>query len=345
MREKWIDFLKAVATIAVVQNHLPRAIRLNATTYIIFSVSLFILLGGGTAAISLEHEISLDYKSYVLKKMKRILLPYVIATCGYVLFENGKLDFSYLMVKILTFSEGSLGHMYYLVFYLELTLIAPVLVRIYKVCEKNEFMQMVLLVCSLILSYLFTNYTYCDKFLSAGRYLFGGNYFFLFNLGIYLYFHIRILEKIRAKIIGILLSLVMLGYMVYKQWCLEWWSNPPNEKVMIYTVVIYILGYSSFTLMQKIFEGKRIMVWADRVLNPFILIGRYSFYVYLWHMIIIDMFGARGMYDKGSIGIIEKLIINGFILFLPCLDCIVYEEIKKVFLKYFGFKKQNLEKC
>ena len=87
------------------------------------------------------------------------------------------------------------------------------------------------------------------------------------------------------------------------------------------------------------------MVWADRVLNPFILIGRYSFYVYLWHMIIIDMFGARGMYDKGSIGIIEKLIINGFILFLPCLDCIVYEEIKKVFLKYFGFKKQNLEKC
>ena len=106
---------------------------------------------GGTAAISLEHEISLDYKSYVLKKIKRILLPYVIATCGYVLFENGKLDFSYLMVKILTFSEGSLGHMYYLVFYLELTLIAPVLVRIYKVCEKNEFMQMVLLVCSLIL--------------------------------------------------------------------------------------------------------------------------------------------------------------------------------------------------
>lgn len=88
MRKKWVDFLKAIAMIAVLQDHLPAA-KLYNWRYSIFSVSLFVLLGGITAAISLEKKPSFDYGNYFWKKVRTIMLPYFVATCGYVIFDKG----------------------------------------------------------------------------------------------------------------------------------------------------------------------------------------------------------------------------------------------------------------
>lgn len=47
MRSKAIDFLKAMAIIGVLQNHLPVVARIYDATYSLFAVSLFVIMGGG----------------------------------------------------------------------------------------------------------------------------------------------------------------------------------------------------------------------------------------------------------------------------------------------------------
>lgn len=51
--------------------------------------------------------------------------------------------------------------------------------------------------------------------------------------------YIGCLQKTAAKIIIVIVGLGMLGYMIYKQWVLAWWTNPPCVKLMIYAVTIY----------------------------------------------------------------------------------------------------------
>lgn len=46
MRSKAIDFLKAMAIIGVLQNHLPVVARIYDATYSLFAVSLFVIMGG-----------------------------------------------------------------------------------------------------------------------------------------------------------------------------------------------------------------------------------------------------------------------------------------------------------
>lgn len=286
--------------------------------------------GGVTAAISLKEKPVFSYKVYLQKKARQIVFPYFIATCGYVIFELGYLDVFYMTNKLLTFSEGAMnGHMYYLSFYLELIIIAPIVVKLYKSFGQNEWMQACTLCCSAVLAYLFQHYTYLEKFALGGKFLFGGGYFFLFNLGIYIYFHIGWFQKTAAKIIIILAGTGMLGYMLYKQWMLAWWSNPPCVKLMIYAVTIFFLGYGCITLLQQL--SRYTEVFMEYLMAPFCVIGRYSLYIYLWHMLLVAWLESKGVYYRGELGIVEKLMINCFVLYFPCLICFLYKKgVKKL---------------
>lgn len=331
MRQKWIDFLKALAMIAVLQNHLPYEAKLFNDVYFIYSVSLFVLCGGVTAAISLEDKTDFEYKIYLWKKIKTIMLPYFVATCGYVIFEIGYLDVFYMINKLVNFTYGSNGHMYYLVFYFELILIAPVLVKLYKKYADNELMQIGILIFSAILAYVFEKYTYLDKFALGSKFLFGGSYFFLFSLGIYVYFHINLLDKLCVKVIMIFASIVALGIIVYRKWYLVWWSNPPSIKAIIYTMVVFSLGYSSITLLQRLIKDTRFKRLCIPLLELFCLIGKYSLYIYLWHMMLLDILLEHGILTKAGMCFGEKLVINCFILYFPCLVYILYKKRKKYF--------------
>lgn len=335
MRQKWIDFLKAIAMIAVLQNHLPQETRLYNGLYSIFSVSLFVLCGGMTAVISLENQIDFEYKAYFWKKVKQIIFPYFVATCGYTIYDLGYLDIFYMLNKLLNFSYGSNGHMYYLVFYFELILVAPILVRLYKKYEKGELIQMGILACSIILAYVFKKYTCLDKFALGSKYLFGGSYFFVFILGIYIYLHIDLLHKLTVKIIAIFMSIGAFTYIVSRGWCLAWWSNPPSVKVILYTIVVFLFNYSCFTFIQYSSEKTRLEGFIKFLVELFCVIGRYSLYIYLWHMILLDVMLKRGLLTKALMGVGEKLVINCFILYFPCLLCVLYRKGTKELRKCY----------
>lgn len=134
------------------------------------------------AVISLENQTEFEYKAYLQKKVKTIMLPYFVAICGYVIFEIGYFDVFYMFNRLVNFTYGSNGHMYYLVFYFELILIEPVLVKLYKKYENNEMIQIGILVSSAMMAYIFEKYTYLDRFILGSRYLLG-KLFFIVQFG------------------------------------------------------------------------------------------------------------------------------------------------------------------
>ncbi|MCM1121595.1 MAG: acyltransferase [Eubacterium sp.] len=335
MREQWIDFLKTLAMIAVLQNHLPENAQLYNISYSVFSVSLFVLCGGVTSVISLADQTAFEYGTYIRKKAKQILFPYFVATCGYAIYDRGGvLDVFYMFDKLINFSYGSNGHMYYLVFYIELILAAPILVRLYKKYEKRELVQVSFLVFSAMLAYVFEKYTYLDKFALGSRFLFGGSYFFVFNLGIYIYLHIDLLNKLKVKAVVAVVSICALIYIVSEEWYLVWWSNPPSVKLIIYTGVVFLLNYSCFTLVQCFLENTNLEKAVKFVIGLLCAIGRYSLYIYLWHMMLLDMLIEQGLFIKPSMAFGEKIAISCFILYFLCLICIVYKKIKDIVCGY-----------
>lgn len=326
VRFQWLDFIKAIAIIAVLQNHLPAEAKLCNELYSIFSVSLFVLCGGIASVISLQSKSNFEYETYLKTKINKIFLPYFLATCAYTIYDKGYLDVFYTFNKLVTFSAGSNGHMYYLVFYFELIMVAPILVGLYMKFEKNEFMLGFILVLSMGMSFLFYKYTYLEKFVLGARFLFGGSYFFLFNLGIYFYFHINLFNKLFTKVISIIINLSLLRYIIYKEWCLTWWSNPPTMKVIIYTVVLFLLLYNSITLLQKIPIGTKLRTFMDFIINLFCWFGRESLHIYLWHMLVMDILLNNELFDKKVMGIGKKLVVTGIIMYIPCVMHALYKK-------------------
>lgn len=334
MRSKAIDFLKAMAIIGVLQNHLPVVARIYDATYSLFAVSLFVIMGGVTSALSLDGKNIFD-KGYYWKRIKNILLPYAVAICAYVFLERGYFDIIYIFNKFIIFT----GHMYYITFFLELIMAAPVLVAIYRRCQTNKLIQLLVLASSIWLSIFFQKYTYIEKFALGGKFLFGGSYFFLFNFGIYCYYNRNLLNTITSKWVAFISGVLGLTYIIYKQWNLIWWSNPPVKEVVIYAIVIFILCYSGFGLIQSFFEKRITRVKFKDVVLPMTFIGKNSLYVYLWHVLIIDILLRKGVFSVNQMGMAKKIAVNCFILYLPCFMYVIYVRLKKYL---FNFLTEDL---
>ena len=150
----------------------------------------------------------------------------------------------------------------------------------------------------------------------------------MFSFGIYIFFHINLLDKLKIKMLLILVSLVVLRMILCRKWYLVWWSNPPSIKAMIYTIVVFLLGYSSVTLLQRVISDK--MSYTSFLLELFCVMGRYSLYIYLWHMMLLDILLKYGMLTKPGMGVGERLLINGFILYLPCVLFMLYKKGKEL---------------
>lgn len=77
-----IDFLKGIAIIAVVVDHLYLILYENQLIQNIsfYSVTLFIYISGITSYLSMDAKNIHNYNyHYVLKRLKNVLIPYVIA--------------------------------------------------------------------------------------------------------------------------------------------------------------------------------------------------------------------------------------------------------------------------
>ena len=157
----WLDLLKGIAMIAVVIDHLFYYYNnLSVQTHTGFHVSLFILLAGFTSAISIQNRGGVVNFSYILKRISRIFVPYLIATFIYC-FYNKILNPILIFQKIITFSAS--GQLYFVFFYLQLVAIS---IFIYKLInhQKTKLLDIPLVLLFFLLSLLFNRYKIINSF-------------------------------------------------------------------------------------------------------------------------------------------------------------------------------------
>ncbi len=139
-RIAWIDLLKLLAIFAVFVDHTngflytdQRVAYLSA-----FSVTLFILLSGMNSYLSYERRdqsgSEITWKNCESIKLKKLIFPYIIATACYLIFAYGVLDLRTLISSVLQFSASA--PFYFIVFYLQLVIIARPLYYLIKSTSK-----------------------------------------------------------------------------------------------------------------------------------------------------------------------------------------------------------------
>ena len=140
MKNNKIQIIRAILAIFVVLTHtLPNNMELRIILRPILNISVagFIFLSGFLTKLDIET------KAFYKKRILAVLVPYLIFSVLYSIPEImhlSLLDSLKLLAKNIITSEGKY-HLYYLVVYIQLVLVAPLLVKIAK--QKSKILDMI----------------------------------------------------------------------------------------------------------------------------------------------------------------------------------------------------------
>jgi fucose 4-O-acetylase-like acetyltransferase len=255
-RLEWLDFLKGIAIIAVVIDHAYGVFYKNILIqyHTGFAVALFVFLAGATAAMSLSRT---DTIKFYKKRLVSILIPFVIATAFFSLLENKS-----FISSLLHFNAT--GPMYFIAFFLQLILIAPLLNKL-----NFYFLPLIILIANLLNHFSFIPFLW-----GGGNKLFGGTFLLMFYLGFLFYKNIEFFNKIRFKLINIIIPIILLICFEYFKLYPVIWHNPPYLLTFIYT----------FSIFWLIFNLR--LNYQNKILKYISYCGRNSLYIFLYHPII-----------------------------------------------------------
>lgn len=138
---KWIDFLKGLAIIAVVLDHMYGTVYIDYRIQLMsfYSVTLFIILAGITSYISMEKRRISNYNfRYVITRLKPVLVKYMVATIIITTYNMRFFDLKVVLDKVLNFTAS--GPFYFIVFFCQLIIVSPIL---YLFLKKVETMKKV----------------------------------------------------------------------------------------------------------------------------------------------------------------------------------------------------------
>jgi len=274
----WLDLLKGIAMIAVIVDHLYAYYQnLSIQYHTGFHVSLFILIAGFTSAISIQNRGGVVNFSYILKRISKIFIPYLVATLIYCLYYQ-YFDLRTIFQKIITFSVA--GPFYFVFFYMQLIAISFFVYRLIN-HQKSKLFDIPLVIIFYLLSYFFNKYKIIDSFYGGSGVLFGGTFFFLYILGFFLKKYENLLHQKKTSIILLTTSLVLLTIFELYHFIPKTWSNPANNWLIIYTLVIFSLIFSMFQLFLNRFP---------KIISPITVIGKNSLSVFLYHTLFINIF-------------------------------------------------------
>ena len=137
-RIAWVDCAKFIAVIAVAVDHCSGVLYtsrlISYASY--FSVSLFVLLSGISTWISYENGKDITFRTQFQKGIKLFGL-YAIATFIVLCVVKRAFDLKTYLGYLLSFNIQ--GPYYYLVFFVQLLMIAPVFVSWCKFANSKRF--------------------------------------------------------------------------------------------------------------------------------------------------------------------------------------------------------------
>ena len=269
---KWINCGKCVAILAVLLDHTYKTLYTNSgiayASY--FSVSLFVILSGITSYVSYDRRKTFCIRNRILK----IIIPYAVATAIYQIVYNRFFDFDQYLEYLFDFNVS--GPFYFILLYIQLILISPILYKSIKKISLNKFSYMfhvVLLGFIVLISYFTTNYTNIRSVYGGGGKLFGGTYLVLFYIGMMIArrnFSWKTSKgNLLAIFISVILYLVWLIFAVKNRFALDQMLpfgnglNPPSITSGLMSVIILDMVFAIVNYCENYLNSK----WITRVVG------------------------------------------------------------------------------
>lgn len=320
-RINWIDCTRFVAITAVVVNHNARLMYQSdwIEYFSLFSVTLFILVSGVSTYFSYEkNEYKIiSFKTNLLKQrtlIKRIVIAGFINFLFVFLFSRQQETINYYYVLTLD------GMGYFVVFFIQLKIITPLLLSIFKKCDKQchpWVWHCITLFIILIVSLILMKYCRVFPFYGGGAYLFGGTYLFIYYVGIVLGSS-RIFEIKNKNIIFVIFCVSLIACMsfVYLQISSNFYFNrvfstvlgeglnPPGLFISVYSVLVLMVCYAFFTIVESI-----SVTFIKKIIICISILGRNSLYIYMYHLLIRKI--IFGLFP----GVANNLMMLRFIVF------------------------------
>lgn len=360
-RCRWIDFAKFVAIIAVMTDHMRGVLYSSDKVQIItfFSVTLFVLLMGITTYWSFECSKEQLWKK-VLVRILNMLLVYLVAVFVFYVVLNKSFDWNDYMDFVLSFNI-SLPH-YYVLLYIVLVAIAPVL---YFVIERIECFfnkQKIKHKCLLIIiaeivfgggliafSNLTDLYSNINDIYGGGGKLFGGSYLLVMYLGMLFgkyYKHIVTMKRVIRIIlfvfsilgtISMVIILVHNGYVFDRISILGTTINPPGITLIVYALLVMI----SIFFIDNLVPIERIAV-LDKIYHMFSWIGENTLYIFLYHLLFAKVLNyiLRDYIDDIPT-LIRIIILYGGMILGSILMGYLCKTLKKLLINSYTFSSKE----
>lgn len=290
----WVDFAKFMAIIAVMIDHTNGLLytdqRIAYFSY--YSVELFILMMGVTSYWSYSR-----YNGSVITKVGKgcwkISRPYLVATLIYSILIDRQFHFVNYLIRVIHFNACE--PFYYVLLYLQLLVLTPVLCAILKFVDRFKYGFLIevlgLIMVLIISSWTTNNSNILDVFGSGGK-LFGGTELVMLYIGMVFGKHC---EKISVN-----KKLLVVYWIICSALTIMWWNfisidnlqidlylpygdgfNPPSISLGLYAIfmacTIYLLGkvLNESAPFKKVFESVSVL-------------GRHTLYIFLYHCMFLD---------------------------------------------------------
>lgn len=292
-----INFLKAIAIIAVVVLHASAAVLINIdiTSYLsswtvanVFDsitrwcVPLFVIISGYLLLDPLK--LDEDYSVFYKKRLNKIVLPLIFWSLFFLILslirayiKNGEVDFYKFIIEPILYGEP-FYHMWFLFMILGLYLITPFLrIMILKITREKLFVFMIV---SYIISMIFFNYM---RYYNVNIYFIFEwiNYLPYFLTGYFLreaskrYLKLTLIVFILAIVFTVLITQYLsINYEISKQYGMYFYGYLTPNIMLMSVSLSYVLFY--YIQNNKI----RYYRWVE-------YLGRESLGVYLIHPLFI----------------------------------------------------------
>lgn len=278
-----IQICRAIAIIAVVIIHnCPQEYEgIVIRCFVNFAVALFIFLSGYLTKL-----VNNDIKIFYKKRLLRVFIPYGIWSVLYTMVSGKWNDF------VFNFITGQCCSIYYfIIVYIQLTILTPWISRLIQ--SKYWKLGFLITPISIVIEYIYTLNDNTIEF--PFNALFFVVWFIFFYLGMCIR-NDRIIITINMK------KCIFLFIIVYVVQLIETflWHNgnyamatsQMKLSVVLYSITISIIAYLWIT--------KGIKISENRISKIFIMIGNYSFGIYLTHInivliILIEVIGISFM--------------------------------------------------
>jgi len=305
-----IDVLKGISIIAVLIIHTTGIavsdLDKSSLSYIVFAVlnrfSQFAVpafIFASSMLLMYNYGDSNDWKLFYKKRFKNVLLPYIVWTIIYGIYlyviYNEPLK-SILTVENL-FLGGMFYHLYFIVIIVQLYLLFPILLYIYKLISKNTYTVVLSIVLFQMIDVIVYRY-FISKFFQNSSLLFI-TYISFIIAGMYIGENMREWGKYYdKKLLNLFFAVIVFGYL-FVDISLKAFANKQIDSNL------YNIYYYAFTLLASLF----FFALSTKILNYHALsgllasTGKLSFGIYLSHPLFLDVLnhflntGNQYLYD------------------------------------------------